>query len=301
MLEVVPFEEKHIPIFTVWFNALPGNDVWTESWVRFKTVAAPSYDPELSIVAMADGEPVGFLLGHVAKGDGWINAFIVRPDWRRRRVGTMIFDRIEQAFADRNVETINAGRATPRYFLPGIDLRYTDAIVFLDRRGYSTNRQTRVNMDVPLVGCDFDTNAEEGRLLERGIAVRVATRDDIAAITRLCEREEHFGWIVEADASLGRDPGSLFVAERDGEICAFATHGAIGPTHFGPMLTASDLRGLGVGSVLLKRCLQNWQKEGHTVGEIIWAGPLAFYSRSVGATVGKAFWTFHKPLRDAAG
>ena len=299
MLEFVPFEDRHIPTFTVWFNALPGNAVWTEEWVRFKTVDAPSFDPELSFVTLADGEPVGFLLAHEAKEDAWINAFIVRPDWRRRRVGTMMFERVEQTFADRNVSTIHAGRGTPRYFLPGIDLRYTDAIVFLSGRGYTTDRQARVNMDVPLAGRDFDTTADEARLLAQGIVVRAAEKDDIRGVVRLCEREEHLGWIVEADASYGRDPGSVFVAEKAGEICAFAAHGAIGPAHFGPMLTSGDLRGQGIGSVLLKRCLRNWQRDGHSVGEIIWAGPLAFYARTVGATIGKAFWTFHKPLRDA--
>ncbi|MBN1933673.1 MAG: GNAT family N-acetyltransferase, partial [Anaerolineae bacterium] len=70
----------------------------------------------------------------------------------------------------------------------------------------------------------------------------------------------------------------------------------VGPTHFGPMLTSPELRGLGIGSVLLKRCLVDWQKAGHTRCEIIWTGPISFYARAVGATMGSAFWVFYKSL-----
>jgi hypothetical protein len=66
------------------------------------------------------------------------------------------------------------------------------------------------------------------------------------------------------------------------------------------MLTASDLRGLGIGSVLLKCCLQDWQRAGMEKCEIMWAGPLSFYARSVGATMGRAFWTFHKTIDQTA-
>jgi len=62
------------------------------------------------------------------------------------------------------------------------------------------------------------------------------------------------------------------------------------------MLTAADLRGLGIGSVLLKRCLQDWERAGVSRCEIVWAGPISFYARSVGATLGRAFWAFRKSL-----
>ena len=196
----------------------------------------------------------------------------------------------------RGVPAINAGYAPPRYFLPGIDLAYTDAIVFLDQRGYRTTRETRVNMEVPLASRDYDTAPGQARLRDHGMTVRRATAQDKEGITALCEKENHLGWIIETAMGLEREPVPVFVAERGGEICAFATHSVIGPTHFGPMLTASELRGLGVGSVLLKLCLQDWQRAGYTQCEIIWAGPLAFYARTVGAQINKAFWAFRKEL-----
>jgi hypothetical protein len=65
------------------------------------------------------------------------------------------------------------------------------------------------------------------------------------------------------------------------------------------MLTSAGLRGQGIGTVLLKRCLQDWQRAGLGRCEILWAGPLAFYARSIGATMGRAFWAWHKSLEGA--
>jgi mycothiol synthase len=296
VLEILPFTESHVAPFTACFNALPNNDVWTEEFVRSRTVQDSTYDPALMIAIHENDTPVGFLLGSIANETGWIRAFLVRKDHRRRGIGTMMFEAIEYSLAERGIAEINVGWAPPRYFLPGIDITYTPAIVFLDRRGYQTKRETRVNMDVPLIGRSFDTTDDEARLRERGFAFRRARPSDRPGITHLCETHHNLGWALEAGMALDKDPIAVFIAERHGEICAFAAHRTCGPIYFGPMLTSAELRGLGIGSVLLKRCLQDWQQMGVERCEIMWAGPLSFYARSVGATIGRAFWTFHKSL-----
>lgn len=295
-MQIVPFQEKHIVPFTSWFNALPNNHVWTESSVWEKTIQDPLYDPALMIAVEQDGLPLGLILGSIANETGWVRAFIVHPDHQRSGIGTLLFDTLERTFAGRGIADIHVGWALPKYFIPGVDVNYTSAIVFLDRRGYQTNREARVNMDVQLVGRDLDTQADQTRLAGQGITVRRARPDDRTSITVLCETHNHYGWAIETGMGLAKDPVTVFVAEREGQICAFATHSVCGPIHFGPMLTAPDLRGLGIGSVLLKCCLLDWQRAGVERCEIVWAGPLAFYARAVGATMGRAFWAFHKTL-----
>jgi GNAT superfamily N-acetyltransferase len=242
------------------------------------------------------GDPVGFLLGSIVNETGWVFSFLVRPDRQRRGIGTLMFATIEHAFSERAIHEINVGWAPLRYFLPGIDIRYTAAITFLDRHGYETKRETRVNMDVQLAGRSFDTSGSEARLRSRGIAVRRGQPTDRPGITCLCEAYGNPIWGIETGRALDRDPITMFVAEHMNEICAFAVYGIGGPLFFGPMLTAIDRRGIGIGSVLLKRCLQDWQHAGAERCEILWAGPLSYYARSVGATMGRAFWTFHKSL-----
>lgn len=301
-LRIVPFTDRHVPAFTAWFNALPRNDLWNEAWIRYKALDDETYDPELMLTATQDGDPVGFVLGSVAEDRGWIRAFVVHPQRRRQGIGTAMFDAVERTFKERGIPTVHVGWALPRYLLPGVDITYTAAIVFLDRRGYATNRETRNNMDVTLSGRDFDTTSDEARLVDRGITVRRAREQDREAIVALCERLDHHGWAVETTMALKGPPtleggpAPVFIALKDGDLCAFATHSICGPVHFGPMLTAPDLRGLGIGSVLLKRCLQDWQRAGVSRCEITWAGPLSFYARTVEATMGKAFWVFEKEL-----
>ena len=297
-MNIVPFTEQHIATFTVWFNALPHNTVWTEGSVRFRSTQDETYDPALMIAVEEHGSLLGFLLGSIADETGWIRAFLVRSDRQQQGVGTAMFDAVERAFADRGIAEVNVGWAQPRYFLPGINITYTPAIVFLDRRGYLTSRETRINMEVALGGRDFGTADDRARLREQGTTVRRAQPRDCLGITRLCETHNYPNWAAEARAALDNDPVTVFIAEHEDEICAFAAHSICGPIHFGPMLTAAHLRGQGIGSVLLKHCLQDWQRAGVPRCEIVWAGPLSFYACSVGATMGHAFWAFHKSLQD---
>lgn len=293
---IVPFTQAHVPTFTTWLNALSNNDVWTEESVRDKSIQDQAYDPALMFAVEQGNEPVGFLLGSIVNDTGWVFAFLVRPDHQRQGIGTLMFDAMEHAFAEQAITEINVGWAPLKYFLPGIDIKYTPAIVFLDCRGYETKRDTRVNMDVHLAGRSFDTSDSKARLRARGIVVRRGQPTDRPGITRLCEAYGNLIWGIETARALDSDPITVFVAEYQNEICAFAVYAVGGPLYFGPMLTAADRRGMGIGSVLLKHCLQDWQHAGAERCEILWAGPLSFYARSVGATMGRAFWTFHKSL-----
>ena len=296
IVTIVPFHERHLPAFAAWFSALPNNNAWSEAWVRYKTLDDETYDPALMLAAEIDDEPAGFLIANIADEKGWVRAFIVHPEKRRQGIGTRLFDAAERALRDRGISEIEVGWALPRYFLPGIDVSYTPAIAFLDQRGYETSRETRVNMDVMLTGRDFDTSGTEARLREHGIEVRRARAEDREEIEALCFAEGHGGWAVETELALAMAPVPVFVACAEGSIRGIATHSLAGPIHFGPMLTAGETRGLGIGTVLLKRCLLDWQRSGVERCEIMWAGPIAFYARTVGATVGRAFWTFRKAV-----
>jgi len=297
--QIVAFAEQHIAPFCRWFNLLPNNNLWTESFVRKRTINDPTYDPQLMIVLEQDAVPVGFLLANIANDAGWIRAFLVHPDHQRSGIGTMLFNTIEERLAGRSIVEINAGWAVPNYFLPGIDIGYTPAIVFLDQRGYQTNREARVNMEVRLQGRDFGVAPKESELARHGIIIRRGQPGDGDSIRDLCMRTDHPVWAIETVQALESEPATVFVAQQQEQICAFATHSVCGPVHFGPTLTDPELRGKGIGTVLLKRCLSDWQFAGIPRCEIVWAGPISFYARAVGATICKGFWTFRKTLDES--
>jgi len=298
-MDLRAFSQVDIPTFTTWFNSLPNNDVWTEPFVHSRTVGDPAYDSALMLTAVVEGNPAGFLLGSVANDTGWVRAFVVRPDLRRLGIGRSLFGTFEKEMRRRGINDVTVGWAVPRYFLPGIDIAYTSAIVFLERLGYETDRNARVNMDVELTGRDFDTASAEARLADRGVAVRRARTADISAIRDLCEGQGYHGWAAETAMALEGTPPSIHVALLEDRVRGFAAHSVCGPIHFGPMLTDATLRGLGIGSVLLKRCLRDWQQEGLRRCEISWTGPIPFYARSVGATMGRAFWSYHRTLQES--
>lgn len=296
-MEIVPFNTSHIAVFTKLFNALPNNDMWDEEWILFKSLDDEAFDPALMIAAEENGEPVGFMLGSISDKKGWIRAFLVHPDRRRRGIGTAMFDTVEHTFEERGVEEIVVGYALPNYLIPGVDISYTSAIIFLYRRGYETNRETRVNMDVLLTGRDFSTVDQEDRLRENGIVIRRALSGDRAGITQLCETSGYPKWGAESGIGLEKHLITVFVAEKEGIIYAFAAYSVCGPIYFGPMLTSMELRGMGTGSVLVRRCLLDMQQAGIKRCEIAWAGPLSFYVHAAGATMGRAFWVFSKSFK----
>jgi predicted N-acetyltransferase YhbS len=81
----------------------------------------------------------------------------------------------------------------------------------------------------------------------------------------------------------------VFVARRDGRIVGFACHGVYRVDWFGPIGTDPHERGRGTGEALLRRCLDDLASAGLVAAEIGWIGPMGFYSRTVGATLGRRF------------
>jgi mycothiol synthase len=64
----------------------------------------------------------------------------------------------------------------------------------------------------------------------------------------------------------------------------------------GPLGTAPSAKGQGIASVLLRRCLADRARRGVSTAELVWAGPLSYFSRTVQATIGRAFWLYEKDL-----
>jgi GNAT superfamily N-acetyltransferase len=83
---------------------------------------------------------------------------------------------------------------------------------------------------------------------------------------------------------------------KDGSLLGFAAYGSSRPSWFGPMGTAPAARGLGIGALLLRRCLADQRAAGHDQVQIGWVGPLPFYAKAVGARVERVFLLYRKQL-----
>ena len=186
----------------------------------------------------------------------------------------------------------------PNYLVPGVDLHHTDAVAFLMQRGYETERVARVDMDVDLRRADLETLEDEVRLGREGIVLRRARPEEITAAAEFALTHFSAPWQQEVADTARFEVPPLFIALANSQIIAFAAYDVTGLSRFGPTGTHSDYRRRGIGGALLRMCLRSIRERGESRAEIAWAGPLGFYARAVGATIGRAYWTFRKGLAD---
>jgi len=270
----------------------------TKGLTNEKIFDDPDFDPEKALKAIINSEVVGFMQGVVrefkSRKTGFIKLFATEKEWCRQGIASALLKIIEEKLWSENIEEIRILDSSPNYLQPGLDPRYTEAYVFITRRGYKKFDED-VNMEVDLEGQDFSTHKEEEDLLGQGIEIKRASSEDRQLVFSFID--ENFATSrKEVEVSFRNRPMSTHIGLKDGRIIAFATYDAnnLNTGWFGPMGTLKELRGMGVGRVLLKRCLQDMKLQGHKMSTIAWVGPIAFYNDSVGAIVKRVFWRFKK-------
>ena len=240
---------------------------------------------------------VGVVLGSVSHRDasiGHVDLIAVEPEQRRRGIGRALMGRVEAALAGLGADDVVLAGNAPFYAWPGIDVRYTPAICAAMVLGFEQD-QPAWNMTA-VVGDESLAGAEK-RLADNGVSVRRAIREDVPALVEFALANFGAPWAGEISHSVGRDRAGCHIAvDGQGKILGFAAYGSSRPSWFGPMGTAPAGRGLGIGGVLLRRCLQEQKANGYGSVQIGWVGPLPFYSGQVGARVERVFFLYRKQL-----
>mgnify|MGYP005837718725 CR=1 FL=1 len=269
---------------------------------RYKTLEDPDFDPELALVAVEDGLPCGFMMGVCRSTESGVSAgiklFGVGERHRNRGIAGEMLARIERAALERGAKTLNVGFTRPNYLTPGLDPRYTVAAAFLLRRGF-VRKGEAFNMDVDLNSSDWATADIEARLAGQGIVCRRLGPEERDRLRDWMAANGYSeGWRYQVMRAAEQDPVAVFVAEKDGELAAFACYDGVRPGWFGPMGTLESLRGSGIGTVAFLKCLQSMRAVGYQICEICAVGPLYFYSKTANARVSRIFWGFEKSLAE---
>jgi GNAT superfamily N-acetyltransferase len=288
----------------------------TEQQLAIELRAEEKFDPVADFrVAELDGAPVAFSkVEWIDTNDGfreyrsWCE---VDPAWRRRRIGSTLFD-----WARQRIDELAASQAVDRPLLAGCWAAETDlgADVLYRAHGYEPARWFfHMNRDL--------SQPIEVPPLPEGIEVRPVTADDARAVW-VADNEafvDHWGGIDPSEAAFQRwiddddwDP-SLHVVAFDGDEIAGASINAIyhksnadlGVLHgwLDSVFTRRPWRKRGLARALVARSLVLLRERGMTEGILgvdsgNETGALGVYTDN-GFVVSERFTAYRRPLEVA--
>jgi mycothiol synthase len=270
------------------WNATMHADPLNAATFRTQVLLDPNFRPEGLLLAEEQGQLAGFVLAVYRQAPlfqqglepdlGWVWAFGVAEPCRRKGAGRQLIDVATAYLAGAGCKRVLASPYTPGYFIPGVDIEtYAGAVIFLQALGWRVTSEP-ISMHVDLTGFVVPPHIREmeGRLeLEEGIAVRPVKAADLLTLPPFVL--EHFGWdwrrkAIENLAALfgaGSDQISVWVAVRDGQVVGYCQHSR---ERFGPFGVSPALRGMGIGRVLLFRCLADMLAKGYHCAWFLWTG-----------------------------
>ncbi|HEY4057237.1 MAG TPA: GNAT family N-acetyltransferase [Kofleriaceae bacterium] len=273
------------------------------------------------------------LVGVAAICANRIRVLAVIPWARKQGVGSALLTACEDAARANGATTLRTLDQPGNYLAPGIDVRNTPTIAWLEKRGFARHGDERESViidvrDNPRVSRDrAEERADACRT--KGYEIRRA-RPDEAELLHAVDAEFGGAWSFELVRSLGVAakstalPGSSLsspprslgtsaarfvsatmqtpipaahVALRGGSYCAFAAHDGNnrGLGWFGPTGTWPAHRGNGLGEALFLACLVDVAQE-HSRCEVAWIGPRAFYEKVAGIVEDRHFVVLARSL-----
>lgn len=260
----------------------------------------PCWDPGKALICHNEEKILGFMQGVIRdiRGTrfGYIKLMAVDNDHRRQGIGKSLYKKLELDFQNDHVDRVRIYDAPLNYFMPGIDPRYTGALCFAMHLGFKRFGDTS-NLIVDLDASNWITETEEKALNNHDIEIRRAEVQEKQKVIEFVKKEWEL-WTNEIEMAFQDNPPSIHVAYLQGEIKAFSAHNGNnkGTGWFGPMGTHPGLRGKGIGSILLRRCLKDMKLMGQKEAIIPWVGPIDFYAHHANARVDRVFWRYEKQL-----
>jgi ribosomal protein S18 acetylase RimI-like enzyme len=264
----------------------------------------PEHDPRYSL-AVRDGDrllgaAIGVMRTRPEGQVGHVRFFAVDPIARRRGIASALLSELEARLASDGAAHLDVGAELPIWLFAGVDVRYTQALCLLERRDYVRQAET-CNLSVDLVHGCFDTGAQENALREKGFLFRRMEASDRDALDFYLASRWSETWRYEGLSALAATPPTGFLALKDDHIVGFAAYDIMRPGWFGPIGTDQELRGLGIGTVLLLKCFRDLQLTGRREAEVSWIGPLYFYVTAANARICRVLVQFRKAVSQPHG
>lgn len=243
---------------------------------RSRVLLDPNFEADGCLIAEVDRVVVGFLLSIRRRvpffesgfepDRGWITAFGVDPDHRRRGIGGALLDAALERFGRLGIRNVGVSPYVPNYFIPGPDLdAYASGVELLLQRGFTeTSRPIGMRADLTELPTPETLAEKRSRLTATGIEIRPAEPDDIVPLLAFVGTNFSPDWRREATGVLNdlfirnERHVSLVVARRGDDVLGYAQHRG---ERFGPFGVRADQRGNGIGGVILATTLAEMHRK----------------------------------------
>lgn len=275
-------------LLNVWHLAMTHDRLSAELF-RTKVLLDSNFQPENLVVAVEDERVVGFVLALTRQvplflqglepEKSWITAFGVHPDYRRRGIGRALFNHILERLKGQGRKTLEISPYVPNYFVPGVDTQaYPDALRFLEDAFGFTVIERPISMGASLTGFQIPSEIRQlelKRQKEDDLRIRAVTSADLPDLMPFVAT--HFGWdwyrhLQEYLLEYFGDSSSqmcILVARLRGEVVGFCPQRR---ERFGPFGVHPDARNLGIGRILLFRCLAEMSARQVYYSYFMWTG-----------------------------
>jgi len=301
-VELRPFDAGRIGELVAVWNAAAGEVFpMREALFRQNTVLDPHFDPAGAALACdaATGRLVGGGIAKVAREPlgtdglrpdrGWLSLIVVDPAFQRRGIGTALV-RAGEAFLHTRGRPRAVLGGDPAHFFPGVPDGAAPAR-FIEAAGYAL-RGEAYDLRRSLRGYRTPEAVDAARASNTGIEARRLVSGEEAALLAFLDATFSGRWRYTIGRFLdgGGPIGDVMGVLRGGDVCGFALlfHPGsrwIGPSvawdaaagGLGPMGLRPDLRGRGLGHVLLDRAMMHLASLGLDEMVIDWTILLEFY------------------------
>lgn len=278
-MKITSYDQKRMEeeIVELWNECCPYDTITVEKFRKF-IIFDENYNSELCLVALEDGEIVGFVYGYkrrfpyldkgIESEKAWIGALFVKKGYRNLGIGKNLLNNVETKMKKDGAKTIVLGANSPHYFFSGLDEEhYPEALNFFKCAGYcGYEKHYSMGMNLHYFDLSEKTKNRKKELENAGYHFKMFDYSYSLELLHFLEIEFGGGWKYHALEAMKKDKAQdriMIVLDPKGNICGCANR-AIDDNEmrFGPIGIAGKERNAGIGTVLLECAMLEMKKRG---------------------------------------
>ncbi|MBK5262110.1 MAG: GNAT family N-acetyltransferase [Peptostreptococcaceae bacterium] len=291
-------------------------DPLTETRFKNLILCDPNFDPEGLIIAEENGEILGALYAlrrrvpmfgtELESDSGWITWFFVKDQAQRKGIGSQLLQKALLFLKKNKIKTVYFASYAPNYIVPGLDKNaYPEAYSFLMKNGFQKDYEA-VAMDRNIVNYNYPEEVKEIKKQREseGYSFEVVTKDAIPSASWFAHEKFNEDWGRAIREGLVRNVNEeqiIIARNPEKEIIGFTMFGGYEGIRerFGPFGVDENLRGLGIGKILLHECLFKQKQVGVHNSWFLWTGEesaAGFLYRKYGFEITRRFEIMYRTV-----